>query len=241
MRKLGLTVLALSACMAAACRENIDSNDVRTSGVYPEIKVVASEKDESVVTVYLKTGGNKSNTYLELKGDDELVATVGDTSKNLDQDGDVSKATFPFNTGGSEFIIAFNRGEDDDSAPASTCTLPEPFNLTGLEAQSTVSRADGVTLTWEPAEDGDTMRWTLEATSGGCLFPSGDKSMTDTGSLTLGPDDFDATQSAKDNGESCDAKVCVERFRKGSLDPAFEEGGEIEAVQRRCINFVSAP
>src|SRR5215510_5589701 len=80
--------------LSAACKETVDSSDVRTSGVYPEIEVTANGSGDSTVRVELKVGGSNSNTYLELRGDDELEVTVGDTTKSMKESGNGYVATF---------------------------------------------------------------------------------------------------------------------------------------------------
>src|SRR5262245_21418092 len=128
------------ALMALACTESVESTDIRTSGIYPEIEVVSTNGTSSKVTVWLKVGGDDSNTYLELEGDDTLEATVDGETKTLDGSGDSYSATFNTAEEGAEFTIAFLRGDEDDSAPESVVTMPAPFDM-ALGATA-ASRAD---------------------------------------------------------------------------------------------------
>jgi len=228
-------LLGVFAVGLAACTEDVDSTDVRTSGVYADMEVLATGNGQSEVTVGLKVGGTNSNTFLELDGEDELVASADGQNRNLTERGNYYEATFDTDAGGTEFKVAFNRGPEDTDAPDSHVTLPAPFELAGLDQGQTVSRADGFTLTWETSPDDDDMRWELD---GDCLFHESD-GISDTGTVTISASDFDPHSGDEDT--TCNARICVERSRRGSVDSAFGEGGVIEAIQRRCVSFESAP
>jgi hypothetical protein len=231
MRATGLWATLTLALGAAACSEDVDSTDVKTSGVYAEMSVVATGKGQSDVTADLRVGGANSNTHLDLKAADKLSATVGTTTKTLSQSGNVYKTTFDGDAADSKVTVAFTRGVEDTSAPNSSVTLPAPFTVAGIAG--TVSRQVGFTATW--AQSTDPMRWTLD---GDCLFIKTD-SISDAGQTVIGTSDF-SVQSGKEQ-ETCNATFCLERTRQGTIDPAFGEGGVISAVQRRCVAFLSAP
>jgi hypothetical protein len=222
-----------AALLALACTESVESTDIRTTGIYPEIEVVATGNGSSKVTVRLKTGGDNSNTFLDLRGDDKLEATVGDETKELDQSGNSYIASFDTDEGGTEFTIAFTRGEEDDSAPESIVTLPEPFDMT-IDA-TTASRADDdVPYSWEPAGDDD-MDWHLD---GDCVqLASGHT--PDDGMNTIAAGDIETFDSDKE--KTCTVKLQLERAQGGTIDAAFTEGGSIVAKQVRSDSFTSAP
>jgi hypothetical protein len=222
-----------AALLALACTESVESTDIRTTGIYPEIEVVATGNGSSKVTVRLKTGGDNSNTFLDLRGDDKLEATVGDETKELDQSGNSYIASFDTDEGGTEFTIAFTRGEEDDSAPESIVTLPEPFDMT-IDA-TTASRADDdVPYSWEPAGDDD-MDWHLD---GDCVqLASGHT--PDDGMNTIAAGDIETFDSDKE--KTCTVKLQLERAQGGTIDAAFTEGGSIVAKQVRSDTFTSAP
>jgi hypothetical protein len=235
MRRIHGMVLMLSTAGLWACSEDVDSDDVRTSGVYAEMEVVAEGDGSSTVTVDLTVGGSNSNTHLEMAGEDELTATVGDETQTLRQRGNVYETTFGVDAEDTEFTVAFLRGAEDEGAPDSHVTLPAPFEITAPESGAAVSRAEGVVVTWEPSGADDSMAYRL---NGDCIFlESGD--VADSGSLDLGPSDFDPHSG--DEETTCSAELCIDRTRRGSLDPAYGEGGRIEAVQRRCVTFSSTP
>jgi hypothetical protein len=256
------TALAFSSL---ACGERVDSTDVRTHGIYAAMRALAEGNGQTAVTADLRVGGSGSNTHLDLKGSDELVAwaATGQSQKMSKVKPDalaeyyIYKASLAIEAG--EIVVAFNRGLDDTSAPNSRVTLPDPFTIAGLAPGQEVSRAQGVTMTWAASPAGGNMRWERS----GCLRGAG--TIPDAGSLTLDPASlalpivdagapvtrpldagaldaatFDA--GAPDAGPtSCAAQVCLERDRSGMVDPAFGEGGSFSATQRRCVAFNLIP
>jgi hypothetical protein len=227
-------IIAAVSLLAFGCSESVESNDVRTSGVYPEIAVTATGNGSSTVRVRLKVGGDDSNTFLDLTGDDKLQATVGDDTKTLDGSGDTYSATFPTDAEGTEFSIAFLRGEGDDDAPASTVTMPAPFDLT-LGTTEAGRGADDVDVSWDPPVSGAQISWKL---SGECIkLDSG--STPDDGHYTIEAGSIETFES--DMEKSCTATFETTRSRNGSVDPAFTEGGSVVARHVRNQGFTSTP
>jgi hypothetical protein len=134
---------------------------------------------------------------------------------------------------GTEFLIAFLRTEEDESAPASVVELPAPFELEVAPREA--SRAtDDVELTWDPPADGD-LDWDM---SGECIKREFDE-IPDDGMYTVTADSIETFESDKD--DSCTVSVQLERSLRGSIDEAFTEGGRIVAIQRRRGSFTSTP
>jgi hypothetical protein len=234
MRFTKITLALLAVVAAAGCgTEDVDSTGVKTKVVYAEMEVTATGNGSSTVKVDLRVGKD-SNTYLDLKGDDELVATAAGTSKKLSQSGNSYKTTLPVEAADTEIVIAFNRGDEDTDAPNSSVLLPAPFVLAGVSSGATVSRADGFTVTWEASTANDPMRWTLD---GDCMFATS-KSISDAGQVAIVTKDFNLHNDKEQ--ETCTATFCVERSRTGAVDAAYEDG-MINAVQSRCVSFSSAP
>jgi hypothetical protein len=114
-------------------------------------------------------------------------------------------------------------------------TLPEPFSLElGEDMDQEVQRGQDVQIVWEPAGSGS-VAWAVD---GDCVWME-HGSTTDDGSLSL--DAEDVRVHSLDEGETCEVTVTVERTARGRVDPAFEEGGVIEATQRRRVTFSSTP
>ena len=81
--KVGVVSVLLSTAFAAGCKQEVESTDIRTSGVYPVVDVTATGSGTTRVQVKLKVGGPAANTYLELVGPDRLQATMGGTTKDM--------------------------------------------------------------------------------------------------------------------------------------------------------------
>ena len=227
-------ILLPAALLAFGCTESVESTDVKTTGIYPEIEVVADGSGSSDVTVYLKVGGNDSNTFLDLKGDDTLEVTVDGDTKTMDQSGDGYRASFAVDAEGTEFTIAFLRGEDDDDAPASTVLMPAPFEMM-LGATEVSRSADDLEYTWDPPVDGGNLSWSL---NGSCVkINTG--STPDDGTNTIAAGDIETFEADMD--KTCTVDLNLEREQSGDIDPAFTEGGSIVAKHVRSDSFTSAP
>lgn len=228
---LGLAIFA--GAFSGGCTESVESTDVRTSGIYPEITVTANGNGNSRVVVELKVGGSDSNTFLDLKGSDKLEVTVGETTKALEGSGRTYSATFSGHEEGMAFTIAFLRGADDDSAPESKVSLPAPFTV-AIEGTELSRETDDLIFNWDPKASGD-IAWELD---GDCVKPESDDT-PDDGAHTIDADIIDHFESDKD--ESCTATLTLTRELHGEIDPAFTEGGRIVARQVRDDTFTSTP
>jgi hypothetical protein len=233
MRKIPLGVVSVFvvASVTSACRQEVESTDVETSGLYPLASVVADGSGDTRVRVKLKVGGWASNTFAELTGEDRLTATLGGVSKDLADDGTVTySATFPGEASGS-FVISFLRGADHISAPNTTVTLPAPYAVT--VASTEVSRATGaLDFTWTPAGSGD-----IETSLYGDCIDLVLDTIPDDGAATMAGDAIHARRTT----DACTATLRLIREQSGELDAAFTEGGEAIARQIRTATFTTTP
>lgn len=219
---------------ALACSESVESTDIRTTGIYPEIVVTATGNGTSLVEVRLKVGGRNSNTLLDLKGADTLEATVAGSTKTLDEVGSKRyRASFPVEAEGTEFEIAFLRGDEDENAPSSTVSLPSPFDLS-VESTEVSRATDAVEFAWTPPGSGN-VDWGVE---GECIIRE-DGNTPDDGAGSIAAGAIETFQSDVD--ESCTVDLTVTRSEAGAIDPAFTEGGSIVARQVRSASFTSTP
>jgi hypothetical protein len=227
--------------LALACTEKVDSVDVRTHGVYAEYEAVSNGTSTSV-SARLKVGGDDSNTFLELQGQDELRATVGDQPvKELTGSDEVYRATFSEGGSGVEVVVSFMRGPDDEDAPDSSAILPDVFTIDDALAGQEVSREDDIVITWDPSGTNDDMEWELDGadTENNCIdWLTG--SVSDGGMLVIPAEDFEPNFDS-DEMESCEVTFTLDRIRAGSVDDAFGEGGRFLAIQRRRLSFIATP
>ena len=233
MRLLVSLATSVVALGGLACSQQVDSTDVRTTGIYADMLVRAAGNGKSDVQVDLRVGGASSNTHLAIKGTDKLTATSGAVTKVLGKSDNVYVTTFDGDAADTPFTVAFTRGPDDISAPNSSVTLPEPFTIAGIA--QTVSRQVGFTATWQAGTKGEPMIWVLK---GDCLVAQAG-SFSDAGQTVVSPSQL--VPQVGQEAATCNASFCLERDRSGTLDPAFGEGGVITAAQNRCAAFLSAP
>jgi hypothetical protein len=230
---LGVVSVVLLTAVTAGCRQEVESTDVRTSGVYPVVDVLAEGTGTSRVTVKLKVGGPASNTFLELTGDDQLTATAAGSTRDLDSSGTVSyAATFQTEAAGP-FVIGFLRGPDDTDAPTTTVNLPEPFTM-ALDATEISRAAADLTIVWTAGGAGN-----IEETVSGSCIQTIFETIPDDGTATISRDRIRPHDGH--TGDSCTVTVTLARVQSGQVDPAFTEGGNVKARQVRSVSFTSTP
>jgi hypothetical protein len=201
--------------------------------MYPEFSAI-SDGSGTRVHARLKVGGKDSNTFVDVKGEDSLVATVGTEEKTLEEVGSEEfAADFKADEGGTKVNIALDRGEADDGAPASKATLPEAFDLT-LESAKIIRRGDPIMFSWAPAGGPGTMKWDLDSD---CTFIASGVA-GDDGTFTIKGEDHNQIDPEDDDEKECTATLTLDRVLKFTVDKAFD-GGEFVAIQRRTVRFTS--
>ena len=76
------SVAALTVCasfLLHGCSQ-VDSDAVRTSGMYADMSIEADGSGGSLTRASLKVGGSSSNTFINLTDGDALVTRVGTSS-----------------------------------------------------------------------------------------------------------------------------------------------------------------
>lgn len=222
------------ASFAIACQEDVGSGAIRTRGMYAKYEALATGNGKTGLTAELRVGGD-DGTFVVLEPGDELIASAdGDGDKEMASQNDGKQYTASFSTDeeGTEFNIAFERAEDDP-APDSRVALPAPFTLSLEEDEAKVQRGNSVSISWD--EGSGEVEWSVE---GDCIW-SRDGTTDDDGDFEIPADEIEVTGT--DEGETCEVTITLERVNRGEVDPAFEEGGEFRAIQRRTVRFESTP
>jgi len=226
--------------LLAGCAEDVDSENVKTNGMYADFSVTGRGDGQSEVRAAILIGGSSSNTYAKLSAGDVLSATSGTETHTLTEIGGtvgdvhIYGATFDGADADQPFNIAFDRA-DDDSAPESNSVLPAPFEITAPVADVEVSRTEALTVTWTPSTS-SAVEIDLD---GDCVILDSHNASSDTGSHT-----FEANSirpSAGKDGDTCNVEIVVTTRKSGNVDPAFGEGGRFNAHQSRSITFRSTP
>ena len=238
-----LVVAALASFSLLTGCSTVDSADIRTSGMTAHLTVRMPENGSAAaVSGALQVG---TLTFVELGDGETLTASGGGQTATLKRGrfggstsyrGQLDGVTKP----GTEIVFALQRAGEDDSAPRSTVTLPEPVRLTAPAAGTSYSRrsADiGVRFT-DRSEAPAVLSW-----AGKCI---------ETGSLQLEPGRTEATISrgsikpkptSPSRGsspgpstsagaeESCQITLTLTRRVEGTLDEAFKDGSVVAESQ----------
>ena len=231
--------LALTAVFGSGCAQ-VESDDVKTDGIYADLLVQADGSGSSVATAALKVGGASSNTFLDLTAGDALEAANGDDVSAMVRNEALGviwySAIFAVDSADAPFKISFLR-EEDVSAPDSDVTMPAGFAITAPAPNTSFSRAsDAVVVTWDNSGSTDGFSWQI---TGDCIVAQFGNQTADNGTLTI---PAGAIQPGQNQGaNSCTANIQLFRTRAGTLDGAYGEGGVIRARQTRTISILSAP
>lgn len=231
-----MTRLALLAIALAACTTH-ESSDVLTSGIHASITAQTTGNGKTDVRATLYVGNPVGLNFVELTGDDQLLAKSAGMTKEMRETqllGTVSHhAEMPGDAEGTQFEVVFSR-TIDDGAPSSIATLPAKFDLTATPA--TASRAQPLQFEWLPAGSPDTMSWTA---SGDCIEIESSP-MTDTGSHTIAADRL-KKRMGTNIADTCEVTITAFRSRTGTLDPHYGKGGDVRGMQTRTFKLTSTP
>lgn len=232
--------VVVGGVLLGGCAEDVDSSDVKTSGMYADFSVTGRGDGRSEVRAAIRIGGGNSNTYADLTAGDVLSATSGADTHTLTKIGGtlgkvhIYGATFDGAEAGQAFNIAFDRA-DDDSAPESNSMLPDAFDITAPVANAEVSRTEALTVTWTPSTS-SAVEIDLD---GDCVILDSHNASSDSGSYTFEADSI--RPSAGKDGDTCNVEIVVTTRRSGTVDSAFGEGGRFNAHQQRSVTFRSTP
>lgn len=226
-----------------ACAESVDSGDVKTSGMYANILATRGDDGKTLVEAALRVGGENSNTYVNLTGEDKLVATLGETEQDMVEAGFTEdnwvwyQANFEASNTATAVNVAFKRAEGDESALENKVTLPAPFALTAPDANASFSReTDTITVTWDESGSDDTM---ILRAKGDCINTYEKALSGDPGTYAINAGDLKTNDADAD--KTCKVTLELVRRAAGSIDPAFGEGGLFYGRQLRTLEISSKP
>lgn len=229
----------LATAVLAGCSQ-VDSDAVRTSGIYADLSIEADGSGGSLARASLKVGGDSSNTFVNLSDGDALITRVGVTNFQMVRQDALGvvwyQAVPPVDASNTAFRISLLR-VSDLSAPNSDVTLPPPFTITAPAAGAEFSRSlAAVTVSWSGSGAADPLTWQIR---GDCIVSQSGNQISDTGTLVI---PAGAIQPRQGQGaQNCTAEIRLFRSRAGSVDPAYGEGGKLYARQTRAISILSTP
>ena len=241
--------IASIICITCGCTST-SSENVTTQGISADIDVQADGSGRSFVTVQLEVGsGGVNGTSLQLSPGDSLTARANGIQQTLTEDssifGEFSYHTnFDFDDANTVFTVALVRN-NGISAPNSNVALPDGFVVTSPTPNDTYGSNDTVPIVWSPSGTPIVPDVFVTLT---CTLTSG---LTSIGArpVNLGSDSGAVNVSvssimppgAIDTSRLCDGNVELSRFRTGSLDPNYGEGGRIDAEQVQNTQFFVNP
>jgi hypothetical protein len=235
---------ALSPVSATFACSSIDSEDIDTDAITASIDVrVRNDGTASDVTATLSAG---TFTFIDLGGDDRLVARAGEVDVELQQNDLLGAVSYGATLDGvvavdTEVTVAFERTAFA-AAPATTVTLPALLTLAAPAAGTAFSRADDdivVTLAEASATDGVRVSWSGDCVeSDGLDVPAGQAEVTIAkGSIVKRAASNDADGPVAD---SCALTIRAERARQGVLDSGYA-GGQIRALTADSRDLTTNP
>jgi len=232
--QLGRWVL-FSALVASGCSlEDVDSDAIRTRGMFADMLALAPGDGTTLVRVELTVGG-EDGTKVTLVGDDRLEARFGEVPAPLQRTGGGRYEAQLQGDLAGPVVVELSRGPEDDPAGGSA-ELPDPFIAAlDTDAGAGIDRESQVVVTWAPTVSGGAMAWAVE---GSCLWSESGVT-ADDGTVVLGPESFRVRPSRA--GEDCEVEIRLERESVGAVDRAWYPFSRFRAIQRRAVGFVSVP
>jgi hypothetical protein len=242
MIRSALSLIAVA--LLAAC-SSTTSDNVSTNGINADIDVFANGSGRTWIDVEFEVGDGLGGTSLELAAGDRLTATANGIQKTLTEDVSVIgrfryETTFDFDDAGTVFTVSFSR-DRGVNAPNSTVMLPEGFTVQSPQSNDVFGQAEDIPIQWTP--NGTTITPDIDVTlscttTGGIVFSASEDVTTngDSGVASL-PVAAVIPIGTLDETRLCEGEVHFSRWRRGSLDSAYGEGGDITAEHIKRAQF----
>jgi len=236
--------ILIGAVLLSGC-SSTTSDNVTTEGINADIDVFANGSGRTFVDAELEVGDGLGGTSLQLVAGDRLTVTANGIQKTMTEDASIIgrfryEASFDFDDAGTMFTVSFSRN-NGVNAPNSNVTLPEGFVVQSPQGNDVFSQADDVPLQWTP--NGTTITPDIDVslsctTTGGVVFTASQDVATsgDTGVASL-PIASVIPIGTLDTTRLCEGEVHFSRWRRGNLDPAYGEGGDITAEHIERAQF----
>jgi len=236
--------ILIGAVLISGC-SSTTSDNVTTEGINADIDVFANGSGRTFVDAELEVGDGLGGTSLQLVAGDRLTVTANGIQKTMTEDASIIgrfryEASFDFDDAGTMFTVSFSRN-NGVNAPNSNVTLPEGFVVQSPQGNDVFSQADDVPIQWTP--NGTTITPDIDVslsctTTGGVVFTASQDVATsgDTGVASL-PIASVIPIGTLDTTRLCEGEVHFSRWRRGNLDPAYGEGGDITAEHIERAQF----
>ncbi len=232
-----VTKFCVLALLVSGCAKT-ESSDLLTSGIYADLSARSTGTGTTTTSATLYVDNPTQLNFVELTGDDQLLASYGGQDKVMNQVelGNIVSHSAEFSTDadGAAFTIKLQRSVDA-GAPMSTVTLPAKFTLGTVPA--TASRAAPLALSWSPSAYADAMAWKA---TGGCIGDVQGQITGDPGTMTI-PAGMLVKREGQNIADTCMVSITVTRSRPGALDTHYGKGGTVVGSQERTVTMMSTP
>lgn len=244
--KIHTVVLIALAFVINGCSD-IDSEDIKTSGIYASMRLTATGNNQTNVWVSLSTGSGIFDDDVDLSSGDYLTATANGITKTLDHSYPY-ETNFDLDEGGTEFVVSLQRRDGVD-APDSIVSLPTKFSIHMPDASQVFNTGETITVAWSPFDNTKQIGVTYNvecfmAVTGMSNRFGRSYTINDLGIHTVpvnGVLDTFGEQSQFDTSVPCATSITVERIASGSVDLNYGQGGVITAKQIRNIGIIINP
>jgi len=231
------TKLCVLALLVSGCAKT-ESSDLLTSGIYADLSARSTGMGTTTISATLYVDDPNNLNFVELTGDDQLIASYGGQDKVMSQVelGNIVSHSAVFSTDmeGAAFTIKFQRSVDA-GAPVSVATLPAKFTLGTVPA--TASRAAPLALSWSPSAYADAMAWKA---TGDCIGDVQGSITADPGTMTI-PAGMLVKRQGQNIPDTCTVSITMTRSHAGVLDTHYGKGGVVVGSQERTVTLTSTP
>ena len=234
----------------------MDSADIRTSGFYTEILVVAEDETTSVSTK-LRTSSEFTADIIILSSGDQLTASMSGRDIVLHETHTSDyEGVFDIAGDSSEVTVALTRNNDTD-APNSRVLLPNFFEITAPDPSESFNAGDNITVVWTPGNPSNTVLINFSATCQMSVlnsltdetelvrdFLNREFVVADSGTYTTSVNQIlnaEGTQDGLVSNMSCPMEISLQRLNNGTLDSAFTKGGTIRATRKKSVLVNAIP
>lgn len=230
--------ILVSSLLLLACSKR-DSESIPTKNIYADMSVISTGEsmvDHSLVEVRLYSGKGADSNIIELSEGDRLKVFADADEYALKEKAGVFdtyyEATLPRGNINTIYRISFIR-EENLSATESSVMLPDQFEFTS-DTSVKLAQHENLNVAWAPFRLREliTVEYDFDCVSeaGNQFYIQETEDINDDGLQAI-----NITKYLTENVMTCDGYIDFKRINKGELDPNFDKGGSIYAMQRRRI------
>jgi hypothetical protein len=244
---LKYTILAFVAFSLLSCGEgNIDSEDLKTSGIHATVRIYA-EENETLVDARLTAGG-ANGSDVKLSSSDDFTVSAFSETKTLVRENrllgayDTYAAEFGSNESNALISLRLTR-ENDLDATNNYVNLPPKINVSPRISGETVSPDEIVILEWEDNSSGLISVQTqisCKSTDGENIIGyGGDNASVDDGAFSVIFGQLLTAEERRlvDTSIACSGSFSLERETTGTLDSNLD-GGNIKSYQTATRRYI---